>query len=125
MAIRLLDTANKVPSFCPEQEFTPEASEFRSPVGVGCQRTTSQSSSSPGKTLGRGPAFCSCLPHSSLGLPEWCALAEKAILEETSFEHQGRNSESAIPRGAPIPETRHPQDSGVPQGSYLGNHLAC
>lgn len=57
MAARLLDAADKVPSFCLEQKFAPEESEFRSPMGggLGLQRGPPSwlPSSSARKALGR------------------------------------------------------------------------
>lgn len=101
VAIRLLDAANKVPSFCPEQEFTPEESEFRSPVGVGCQRTSSQSSSSPGKTLGRGPAFCSCLPHSSRGSLSGGHLPRRLFWKKPLLSIKEETAKVPSPEGPP------------------------
>lgn len=116
MAARLLDTADKVPSFCLEQKFAPEESEFRSPMGggLGLQRGPPSwlPSSSARKALGRvlprphprpaGPA-----PPA----PVYSALAERAVWEAASAEHQRRNGKRAVSRG--------------PQGPHLGNHFAC
>lgn len=59
VAARLLDAADKVPSFRLEQKFTPEEGEFRSPVGGGLGRRGPHSwlpSSSARKALGQVPA---------------------------------------------------------------------
>lgn len=68
MATRLLDPADKVPSFCPEQELTPEESEFGSPVGSGQWAAAVRGPPAPARSglvdpLGRGPAFCPRFPH--------------------------------------------------------------
>lgn len=116
VAARLLDAADKVPSFCLEQKFAPEESEFRSPMGggLGLQRGPPSwlPSSSARKALGRvlprphprpaGPA-----PPA----PVHSALAERAVWEAASAEHQRRNGKRAVSRG--------------PQGPHLGNHFAC
>lgn len=129
VATRLLDAADKVPSFCLEQEFTPEESEFRCPMGVGLgdQGTSSVKSrcwEGPGAGVPpSAPASPTAPCRGQLGLPEWWALAEKAVLEDASVEHQGRNSRSAISRGVSIAETRRPPRQRSPAGPLPGEPL--
>lgn len=116
MATSLLDTADKVPSLCLEQEFAPgEGLGGLVAAGLGCWRTLPASLVPPSALRRAAGAECQ-------------ALAGKAVLETASVEHQGRNSKNAIPGGP------HPQDLTPPpvpsprsglQGPYLGNHLAC
>lgn len=119
VAARLLDAADKVPSFCLEQKFTPEESEFRSPRGGGLGLWGPPSwlpSLSAKKALGRVPA----LP---LLATVHRALAELAVWEAASAEHQGRTCKRAVSRGPhPRDATSQTVESG---GPYLGNHLAC
>lgn len=97
VAARFLDAADKVPSFRLEQKLTPEEGEFRSPVGGGLGRRGPHSwlpSSSARKALGQVPAP-----------PRAGALAEQAVWEAASAEHQGRNGTRALSRGP------HPRDA--------------
>lgn len=106
-ATGLLNPANKVPSFCLEQELTPEESGFRH--------------DSLEAWAVRGPCTVQVEPGDPC-FPPGGGLSGKLFWRQ-SLEHQGRNR-SAVPRESPHPGSpRHP---GTGEGRwYLGNHLAC
>ena len=121
MAARLLDPADKVPSFCPEQELTPEESEFRSPVGGGLG-LSEDPPHWPGPApwtpwAGAVPSVPASptAPAGSAGAPGWRALAGKLFWRQT-LEHQGRNSRSAVPRESPPPRSLRLDTPGTGEG---------
>ena len=124
----LLDAADKVPSFGPEQEFTPEESELRSPTGRGegpaggeLPSLLDSSWKAPGPWSSPLPCPPAPLPHGKgpkrlFGKqPLWSIKEQPAKVPSPG-------------RGGTQPQDVAPEDAETQShlpGPYLGNHLAC